>query len=115
MVADGWRHSLPGESVMIAGRRDDVTCRTTRPGGSGHAEDLAGPEMVAAGQRFAAGGEEVIAERNHRRLGVFNGQRGPGGQRRRGAMTIPGRFKCPHWADPVAVTELLAEELIATD
>jgi len=79
LVADWWaaRTAHPGEeAVMLAGRKTDIdrlnaAARAVRK----DAGQLAGAELDVAGRSFAVG-DDILALRNDRRLGVVNGDRG---------------------------------------
>jgi conjugative relaxase-like TrwC/TraI family protein len=79
IVAGWWQdaqtHGLDG-TAMLADRRDTVRALNalarTRMGEEGR---LHGPELDVAGRRYAAG-DRVVTLRNHRGLGVRNGDRG---------------------------------------
>jgi ATP-dependent exoDNAse (exonuclease V) alpha subunit len=76
LVADWWEARNPDDAVMIAHRRRDVADLN----GRAHevmrvAGALSGPEISVGDLRVAVG-DRVLLRRNHRRLGVVNGDRG---------------------------------------
>jgi len=78
LVSDWWRASRdPGcDAVMIAHRRDDVADLNQRARALMRATGQLGPDELETGDRSFAVGDRVACERNDRRLGVVNGQRG---------------------------------------
>jgi ATP-dependent exoDNAse (exonuclease V) alpha subunit len=76
LVADWWRAGEPDSAVMIAHRRRDVVDLNGRAHALMRAAgSLDGPD-VAVGEVSVAVGDRVLLRRNHRRLGVVNGERG---------------------------------------
>jgi len=93
LVGDWWAthcSSNPDETVMLALHQGDVDdlnqLARTRLQAAG---ELAGPELETAGRAFAVG-DEVLALRNDRRIGVTNGTRGriTGVDLEAGAVTV---------------------------
>ena len=78
LVSDWWRATRdPGcDAVMIAHRRDDVAELNERARALMRATGRLGPDEFDTGERSFAVGDHVVCERNDRRLGVVNGQRG---------------------------------------
>ena len=78
LVSDWWRAAgRPGcDAVMIAHRRADVAELNERARDLMRASGRLGPDTLDTGGRSFAVGDHVVAERNDRRLGIVNGQRG---------------------------------------
>jgi ATP-dependent exoDNAse (exonuclease V) alpha subunit len=78
LVADWWRAARePGaDALMLAHRRADVSDLNRRARDHAATDGRLGVEELHAGGRAYAVGDQVLARRNDRQLGVINGARG---------------------------------------
>ena len=78
LVSDWWRASRNPDcdAVMIAHRRADVAELNQRARALMQATGQLGPDELETADRAFAVGDRVVVERNDRRLGIVNGQRG---------------------------------------
>jgi hypothetical protein len=76
LVAEWFRGRDDGTATMLAVSRTDVEGLNERARVELRQRSLLGPDVVAAGGRSFALGDQVLCLRNDRRLGVRNGTRG---------------------------------------
>ena len=78
LVADWWQAAREPDTdaLMLAHRRTDVADLNRRARALAAADGRLGPQELHAGGRAYAVGDQVLARRNDRQLGVINGARG---------------------------------------